>query len=387
VCLISAEYAPRVGGLADYTRLLAEHLQHQGAEVSVLTTAGAAPSEAAERFPVVRGPERWNFGVYRSLRAAIGRFAPDVLHLQFQAAAYAMHPAVMLAPAWLHRQRTGIRWVTTFHDLREPYLFPKAGPVRRWLVRRLALDSTAVVATNGPDAAALRAMGANVHLIPIGANLPLPSGRRLSREDVAQRWGVPPDARLLGFFGLMNHSKGFDTLLRTLRLLADGDVDAWLLGVGERFGASDPTNRAYAARMDALAAELGVADRVRWTGFLPPDEAALALGSVEVCVLPFTAGASYRHGTLLTALAAGLPVVTTVPPDGPDGDGPPTPTPGEHALLFAPGDAAAAAVAVTQLLHDPALRARLAGGGRRLAQHFSWERIAEQHLRLYETLV
>ena len=37
--------------------------------------------------------------------------------------------------------------------------------------------------------------------------------------------------------------------------------------VGGKVGASDPTNLAYLAHVEKLIAELGVADRVQWTGF------------------------------------------------------------------------------------------------------------------------
>ena len=42
---------------------------------------------------------------------------------------------------------------TTFHDLRPPYLFPKAGPLRDYVTHRLARASDAVIGTNGSDVA------------------------------------------------------------------------------------------------------------------------------------------------------------------------------------------------------------------------------------------
>ena len=97
------------------------------------TTGGPAPGLAVH--PMV---ERWNWGCWRSLLKLIRRTEPAVVHVQYQAAAYAMHPAINLWPRRLRqlgarRPRSAV----TFHDLKVPYLFPKAGRLRRWVVNEL----------------------------------------------------------------------------------------------------------------------------------------------------------------------------------------------------------------------------------------------------------
>lgn len=385
ICLLSAEYAPRVGGLADYTRLLADGLHQRGEQVAVLTTAGGASD--GEPFPVFRTVERWHFGLLRALRQVVDRWKPDVLDLQFQTAAYDMHPAIMLAPRLLRRPHT--RWVTTFHDVREPYLFPKAHLVRRWLLDGLAGHTDGVVATNGADARRLERVAppGAMRVIPIGSNVPGGSGS-MSRADLANRWGVPVEGYLLGFFGLMNHSKGFEVLLRALRLLRDRLGEVHLLVVGERTGETDVTNAAYLDGMAELAQQLGVADRVHWTGRLALGDVAQVLRGVDAGVLPFTAGASYRHGTLLAMLANGVPLVTTTPPAADrDSNGPlPALTDGRHCLLTPPGNPDALAAACVRLLQDALLRRELSAGALALAANFSWERIVDDHLALYRAL-
>jgi len=60
---------------------------------------------------------------------------------------------------------------------------------------------------------------------------------------------------------------------------------------------------------------------------------------------------------------------------------------GANALLVPPGDAAVLASAIEQLSGDAEMRARLAAGGRALAEQFAWPAIARQHEHLYAQLL
>jgi glycosyltransferase involved in cell wall biosynthesis len=208
----------------------------------------------------------------------------DVLNLQYQAAAYGMHPAVHFLP----RRSVRPPVVVTFHDLRVPYLFPKAGPLRWRVVRMLARRADGVIVTNHEDYRRLEREipRERLALIPIGSNIPPVPPPNYDRDAERARWGVGPDDLLLGYFGFLNESKGGEELIRALaRLVADG-VPAHLLMVGGRVGTSDPTNRAYAARIDGLIAELGLAERVHWTGYTDPQAVSAGLLATDVCVLP-----------------------------------------------------------------------------------------------------
>ena len=108
------------------------------------------------------------------MRSAESRgLQPDVVHIQYQSAAYGLHPAVNYLPLWLHTLPGRPRVVTTFHDLRFPYLFPKAGPLRWQTVLALAKHSDAAVITNPADWLRLAQAGLRdrLHPIPIGSNI------------------------------------------------------------------------------------------------------------------------------------------------------------------------------------------------------------------------
>ncbi|HEU5329872.1 MAG TPA: glycosyltransferase, partial [Thermomicrobiales bacterium] len=223
ILLVTGEFPPAIGGVGDYTATLAARLHAQGAAVGVLT--GPAPAGAANPPPanllVMRGAGEWRLGDWQALTTAIAGQQPSIVHIQYQAGAFGGRAAVHLLPRWLRQRPNPPVVLTTFHDLCVPYLFPKAGPLRRLVRRQLVNDSNAVIATNGEDWHDLRAgrPAAELLLIPIGSNIPpLPeSERAAARQAVRAALGLPPDTLLLAYFGLVSASKGLDTLLDALQ--------------------------------------------------------------------------------------------------------------------------------------------------------------------------
>jgi glycosyltransferase involved in cell wall biosynthesis len=390
---VTGEFPPMQGGVGDYTRELGLALVEQGCEVHVATAVQAGPLPGLVVHPVV---ERWGWGCWGALLDIIGRYRPAIVHVQYQAAAYAMRPAIHFWPR--HLRRLGVHRLgatrpgtaVTFHDLKVPYLFPKAGPLRRWVVNELARQSDLAITTNRQDFELLkRELGSPPALIPIGSNVAPPQslppvGGRVGREAWRAHWGAGPDDLLLCFFGFINDRKGVDTLLRALCLLTSDPqraIQPLLLFIGGQTGASDPNNVAYLAGIQALIAELGVADRVRWTGYLPGEEVSASLGAADLCVLPFRDGVSFLHGTFHAALAHGVPILTTRPrlplPELVDG---------ENVLLVPPENPEALAKAIAHLAAAPDLRRTLAAGARTLSEQFRWPKIAADTLALYRTI-
>jgi glycosyltransferase involved in cell wall biosynthesis len=318
--------------------------------------------------------------------AALKGTRARVAHIQYQTGAYGMRPTANLLPLLLHLVSRA-KVVVTFHDLRVPYLFPKAGALREWANRLMAGSAHAVIATNPEDAATLRSWGVKqVDLIPIGSNITNSPPPGYSREEWREARGIARGTTLLAYFGFLNSSKGLDDLLRALRTLRATGRDYRLLMVGGGLGSSDPTNRATAQSLDALAADLGVHESLIWTGFLSPEEVSAALLAADMAVLPYADGASFRRGSLLAVLDHGLPLVTTTPAPADAPEDWPVFKHGENALLAPPGDADALAELVAELEASPELRARLKKGALRSRTFFSWKSIAFQHLSVYARL-
>lgn len=155
--------------------------------------------------------------------------------------------------------------------------------------------------------------------------------------------------------------KGVDVLIRAAaRLCARGaDFVVRIAGEGPEW-----------ARLQRLAHELGVADRVTFLGPLMESEVRREYGRATVFALPCQLLANGdRDGlpnALLEAMAHGLPVVSTTLAGVREAV-----VDGESGLLVAPRDEVGLADALERLLSDGALRARLgAQARRRIAERF-----------------
>jgi glycosyltransferase involved in cell wall biosynthesis len=374
------------GGVGDFTNELGQALAALGHEVHVITSGSRSTEYATRNTVIVRRSVRgWDWDCWRDISGLHDALHFDVLNIQYQTAAYGMHPAINLLPL---RLRTGtgprLRTVVTFHDLKVPYLFPKAGSLRWWANLALARWSDAVIVTNAEDLARLSTYSfiRSLSLIPIGSNIHPQPPAGYDREHWRAHWGLKPDDLLLSYFGFLNESKGAETLIRALARLVQRGYDVRLMMVGGKVGSSDPTNVAYLKRVEGLIEELGLTDRVFWTGYTPQTEVSANLLASDICVLPYRDGASFRRGSFMAALAHGLPIVSTRPRvDVPELRH------GENILLVPPDAPVALAEAIARLAHDANLRRRLGEGAARLAQDFTWGKIAEKTEALYEEIL
>lgn len=381
IALIAGEYPPLQGGLGDYTRRLALALAELGHEPHVLTkfVAGAPTIEQEGGVTVHRLVTAWNWETRRRIEGFNRLFHPDVLNLQYQAAAYQMHPAINLLPAALAK-RTPI--VVTFHDLRAPYLFPKAGFLRWKSIVMMAKGASACITTNVEDRDTLLREGVrDVAMIPIGSNITPVALDGFDRAAWMRARDIPDGTVLIGYFGFMNESKGGETLIRALSELRRRGLNVGLLHIGGQVGDSDPTNIAYAARLQRLAVELDVDRQIYLTGFLDERGVSEAFAACACVALPYRDGASFRRGTLMAALAHGCPIVTTRPrvalPELVDE---------LNVLLTPPDDASALAQAIARVIADDALRYRLRAGAAALSKRFQWDAIADQAAKLFERI-
>jgi len=129
------------------------------------------------------------------------------------------------------------------------------------------------------------------------------------------------------------------------------------------------------ARVEALATTLLVRDRVRFTGQLPPADVPAQLRAASILVLPNTPSAISERYTsplkLFEYMALGRPIIASDLPAIRE-----VLTDGETAILVAPGNPAALAAAITRLVAEPVLAARLASAAHALSAQYTWDRRA-----------
>ncbi len=223
--------------------------------------------------------------------------------------------------------------------------------IARDLVERVGVRPGGLVTVyNGIDLAAVRRPG---------------EGPRVRRE-----LGLDPDAPVVGAIGNLFPVKGHTYLVQAAARLARDWPDLVVLLCGRPI---------LEAELEAEAARLGVGDRVRFLGFR--DDVGALLDALDVFVLPsLSEGLSL---SLIEAMAAGTPVVTTAV-----GGNPELVEDGVTGLLVPPRDPAALAAAVGRLLADRALGRRLADRARARAEStFAVEGMLARYEALYDEML
>lgn len=376
--LVSGTFPDQICGVGDYTALLARALARirDLEHIDVLTSTGPGPARPIEGVEVHRIMEGWRLDEIERLRDAILRCEPDVVHLMYPSRLGTQDRGGLAnAIPWVAR---GVRRrgrvpavVTTLHEFSERSRRFRA---RAWLN---LVASDGIVFTSELDRdAALGWPGlarSQQRVIPIAANLS-PASTAADVTSVRRRRGLSPESFLVVHFGLLAEDRGLEVLARASRWLASDGVE--LLVIGE----PPPRVRRRAPRRDLEALRAAEQEgTLRRIGHLAAPELSALLAAADAAVFPFAGGASARRGSMLAAMAHGLPIVTT--------DGPCVPrawsAADPPAILVSPGDAAALAAALMRLRDDRALRRRLGAAARKRASTPSWEEIASRTAELY----
>jgi len=196
------------------------------------------------------------------------------------------------------------------------------------------------------------------------------------RLAVRRELGLPADARVLMFAGRIQPLKAPDVLLRAVAVLLERHPGLRSSLVVPIVGGPSGSGLEHPTALADLADALGLGDVVRFVPPVAQAELSRWCAAADLVAVP-----SYNESFGLVAVeaqASGTPVVaaavgglTTVVRDGVSG------------LLVDNHDPAAWANALERIVHDDALRARLAAGALDHARDFSWERTADSTLEVY----
>jgi teichuronic acid biosynthesis glycosyltransferase TuaC len=378
--LVVAEYYPRA---ADPVRGVWAHRQalaarDAGAEVRVLALHRPLPSLAAAR--------RLDIGAFADAVRQPAQASIDGLQVGY--VRYLSPPRPWSYGSWgawaapaLRRAIARLSREFRFDLVHAHYAVP-AGDA----VRRAAPDTPLVVSVHGHDVYGAGAPTGNVEMTLAHARLVLANSAGTARRcaehgasatrvvhlgadlpaQAPPRPAVPTIVTVANLVARKRHSDVIEALARLrvrhpeLRYVVVGDGP-------ER------------ERLRTLSASLGVADRVQFTGQLPPQRAVRAAQSASVFVLPSVDeafGVAY-----LEAMAGGVPAIGCSGEAGPaeiaaEGDG---------IALVPPRDADALAAELDRLLSDPS---KLQGAGRAaratVERAFTWTRCGAATLEAYE---
>jgi len=355
--ILTGEYPPQSGGVSDYTRSVARGLAAAGDYVVVwappANEAGALRDPGVE---VRRLPDFYGLRSLRVLSSALdGATRPHRVLVQYVPHAFGWKAANVPFCLWLRSRRRDRVWVM-FHEVAYPFdraagitrnLLAAVNRVMAWLVGGAA--ERAFVSIPGWRAGVGRVTldGTPVTWLPVPAAITVVDDPPAA-DDIAARYGQGHP--LVGHFG--TYGDLIAPLVESAIVSLLGRTDCHVLLMGH--GSTDAR-----ARLVLRHSESGA--RVHAAGTLPADDVSRHIRACAVMLQPYPDGISSRRTSAMTALAHGVPVVTT--------EGPLTESMWRtaDAVALAPvGDADALALMVAALIADPIGRADLAGRGRAL---------------------
>jgi glycosyltransferase involved in cell wall biosynthesis len=355
------------GGAELHLLTLCRYLKNRGIEIEVACLREEVRGSRSLRADFekedirifdLNGDSRYNLSFLGRLALLIKRERPDILHTHLPRAdiAGALALTVVKSPALLssvhgiYRDRWFGHWAAPFMQRgyrKTERIIAISSAVKSWLQHELGI------------------CGDKITVIHYGIE---PEQFTCS---VATEGKQPANGRIVGSIGRLEPNKGFDCLIRAMKIVHEQlpDVTLWIAG-------HDPLG--YGKTLQSLIRELSLNKHVKLTGF----EANVSSFLRAIDVFAFASRSEGFGQVIIEAMAAGKPtVVSNIAPlteivrDGQTG------------FLVKPDDPQAFARAIVSLLANSQQANEMGSQGReRVYARFSAEKMADETLSLYESL-
>lgn len=374
-------YPPDVSGAANFGHRLSTGLARRGHDVHVIChSADKRSSTSVEdgvtvhRIGSYGTPLHPTFRICEPWRASstatrlLDEIRPDVVHVQSHF--YIGRGLINAA------RRKGLPLVATNHFVPENifgYLRiprPLQNPAARILWRNLIKHYGKAGLVTAPTPRAIELLRDN----GLDGALPVSCGidvaRYRTRVRAHRRRDPDPDTRHVLFVGRLDEEKHIDDLLRAISLLrTQHPTRLEIVGDGSR-----------RAAFEQLAHDLGIADRVRFAGFIDEDELLDAYARADVFCMPSIA--ELQSLATMEAMSSGTPVVLA--------DAMALPhlvETGRNGWLYPPRDVHALASAIDEIIHDRATITAMGEASERLVSKHDIETVLGRFEALYRQVI
>jgi glycosyltransferase involved in cell wall biosynthesis len=340
--------------------------------------------DGEDDFVLVLNPDDEDDWVPRDSRFSVARFTRPLSPYSFTEQRYLAAEVRALAPDVIHFPQFNVplfrklRYVVTIHDLIY-YFFPEDCPsylthvavkrVIRSAVRNAGRVLCVSRSTRDDIVRTFKTSKEKIEVTHLGA-MELPPEVFSDERVAAARAFAGLSRPYLLYTGNHSPHKNLRLLLGMLRKLKDRGVELDMVITGKK--------DRHTPQIERLAADLGVADRTRFLGFVPDEHLFPLYRGALALIFP----SLYEGFGLppLEAFACGTPVVASNVSSIPEvlGDG---------AVLLDPRDEEGFVNAVEKIRTNEAFRKELVEKGAQRIKAFSWAETARKTMRAYRAMV
>lgn len=379
VIMVVDFYPPLIEGIGDYTANLVRALSHRGVDVTVVTrqAPGVVQREACGPIEIRRIVNGWRMSEMGAILRVLDEKGPNtILHVQYPSGSqYNRRPMINLLPAMVRMARPRIPVVITMHEFHDHRL--------RWQARAIPMmmAANALIMVDSTDYRMvtkwIRPPRFYTELIPIGSNIAVVPESPTLRNELREQYGFNAGDTIIVYFGNMHPGKGFLEILPAVRTLRSEGLAVSLLIISRLKPHKSPYDREIVAALESPRSE-------KWAYVVDapvPERVSHHLQLADVAVFPFIRGAAENRGSLLAAIAHGLPTITT--------RGPSTPEMFEQNFgvqTVPTGDLPALIAHIRALVQSPELRQNLRARACAASKTFLWEDIAQRVIGLYHSI-
>lgn len=379
VLYIAASLSHEWGGPVPVIKALSECLLRKGVEVDVFAPAKRRTANQIAQLDGV-STTLFKLGFFSRIWTAHSPALAQALRREISEI-----DLVHIHEIWHHPHFAAYR---AAKKARKPYIVSIQGALEPWclsykalkkkvyaaLIQKRILNEAATIhAVNQEEVKHIRAFGVKTPVTVISNGIDPEEFQNLPpREEMERLYPELKGRKVLLFVGRIHPIKGLDILARAFGQIATCRDDVRLVIVG-------PDSEGYQNQVERLLKSESVLDKTIFTGMLAQKKKLAALSRADIFVL-----SSYSEGfsiAVLEALACGLPMIITSKCHFPE-------VAEARAGIVINPDSDQLAEALAKLLGNPELSKGMSANGRRLVmEKFSWDRIADQMIQVYQDVL
>lgn len=294
------------------------------------------------------------------------KYSPaNIIHIQYPAIGFGRNLGINLLPYLVRIIQPKKRIIITLHEY---HASPLIGRLRDLAT---ILPANTIIVSNNLDRDSLPIfLHRKIKIIPIGSNIKVQAYNKPFYENFIKKLGLNPNIETIVFFGMTNRNKNVDQII----LAMDNLSDFQLLILSEL-----NKSNSYQRHIIELISSSESKDRIGMAGYINDKEVSELLQNCRYFILPQSSYITPKTGTAISAVEHGVILITT----GSD----------KYSLPFVNGlncvfidhpKSGEIVKAVKSIEDDKNKQQTILRGMKELSGNFSWEKIREEHLKLYE---